>query len=122
MRHRNSGKKLGKTSSHRKAMFQNMMASLIEHKTIRTTLPKAKELRRFIEPMITLAKVDSLANRRMAFDRLRNRDAVQKLFEEVAKKSAQRPGGYTRVLKCGFRPGDNAPMAYVQLVDFAPVE
>lgn len=122
MRHRNSGKKLGKTSSHRKAMFQNMMASLIEHKTIRTTLPKAKELRRFIEPMITLAKQDNLANRRLAFDRLRNRDAVQKLFEEVAKKSAQRPGGYTRVLKCGFRPGDNAPMAYVQLVDFAPVE
>jgi large subunit ribosomal protein L17 len=121
MRHRKSGKKLGKTSSHRKAMFQNMMASLIEHKTIRTTVPKAKELRRFIEPMITLAKVDSLANRRLAFDRLRNRDAVQMLFAEVATKSADRPGGYTRVLKCGFRPGDNAPMAYVQLVDFAPV-
>jgi large subunit ribosomal protein L17 len=120
MRHRNSGKKLGRTSSHRKAMFQNMMASLIEHKTIRTTLPKAKELRRFIEPMITLAKVDSVANRRLAFDRLRNRDAVQALFDTVAKKTANRPGGYTRVLKCGFRPGDNAPMAYIQLVDFAP--
>jgi large subunit ribosomal protein L17 len=120
MRHRNSGKKLGRTSSHRKAMFQNMMASLIEHKTIRTTLPKAKELRRFIEPMITLAKVDSVANRRLAFDRLRNREAVQQLFESVAPANAKRPGGYTRVLKCGFRPGDNAPMAYIQLVDFAP--
>jgi len=117
MRHRNSGKKLGRTSSHRKAMFRNMMASLIEHETIRTTLPKAKELRRFIEPMITLAKEDTAANRRLAFDRLRNRDAVQKLFESVAPAFAKRPGGYTRVLKCGFRPGDNAPMAYVQLVD-----
>lgn len=120
MRHRNSGKKLGRTSSHRKAMFRNMMASLIEHGLIRTTLPKAKELRRFIEPMITLAKEDILANRRLAFDRLRNRDAVQKLFESVAPAHAKRPGGYTRVLKCGFRPGDNAPMAYVQLVDSSP--
>lgn len=120
MRHRNSGKKLGRTSSHRKAMFQNMMASLIEHKTIRTTLPKAKELRRFIEPMITLAKKDCLANRRLAFDRLRNREAVQELFATVAPANAKRPGGYTRVLKCGFRRGDNAPMAYIQLVDFAP--
>lgn len=119
MRHRNSGKKLGKTSAHRTAMFRNMMASLIEHKTIRTTLPKAKELRRFIEPMITLAKEDTLANRRLAFDRLRNRDAVQALFETVAKASASRPGGYTRILKCGFRVGDRAPMAYIQLVDLA---
>jgi large subunit ribosomal protein L17 len=119
MRHRNSGKKLGRTSSHRKAMFRNMMSSLIEHETIRTTLPKAKELRRFIEPMITLAKVDSVANRRLAFDRLRCRDAVQKLFEKVGPAHAKRPGGYTRVLKCGNRPGDNAPMAYIQLVDAA---
>jgi large subunit ribosomal protein L17 len=122
MRHRNSGKKLGKTDSHRKAMFQNMMASLIEHETIRTTLPKAKELRRFIEPMITLAKVDTVANRRLAFDRLRNRDAVQKLFQVVSPASATRPGGYTRILKCGFRAGDRAPMAYVQLVDLAIID
>lgn len=117
MRHRKSGKKLGRTSSHRKAMFQNMMASLIEHQTIRTTVTKAKELRRFVEPMITLSKTDTVANRRLAFDRLRDRDAVQKLFETIGPASAQRPGGYTRVLKCGYRQGDNAPMAYVQLVD-----
>jgi large subunit ribosomal protein L17 len=122
MRHRISGRKLGRTSSHRKAMFRNMMASLIEHETIRTTLPKAKELRRFIEPMITLAKVDTVANRRLAFDRLRNRDAVQKLFLTVAPAAMKRPGGYTRVLKCGIRPGDAAPMAYIQLVDLAPTE
>lgn len=117
MRHRNSGKKLGRNSSHRKAMYSNMMASLIQHETIRTTLPKAKELRRFIEPMITLAKSDSVANRRLAFARLGNRDAVTKLFEKLGPANATRPGGYTRVLKCGFRPGDRAPMAYIQLVD-----
>lgn len=122
MRHRNSGRKLGKTSSHRKAMFQNMMASLIEHKTIRTTLPKAKELRRFIEPMITLGKVDTVANRRLAFDRLRNRDAVQALFLTISPKSLDRPGGYTRILKCGFRAGDRAPMAYIQLVDHVTID
>lgn len=117
MRHRKSGRKLNRTSSHRKAMFRNMMASLIQHETIRTTLPKAKELRRFIEPMITLAKTDTPENRRLAFDRLRNRQAVQKLFESVAPANAKRPGGYTRVLKCGFRVGDKAPMAYIQFVD-----
>jgi len=122
MRHRNSGRKLGKTSSHRKAMFQNMMASLIEHETIRTTVPKAKELRRFIEPMITLGKVDPVANRRLDFDRLRNRDAVQKLFQTVSPASASRAGGYTRILKCGFRAGDRAPMAYIQLVDLASID
>lgn len=117
MRHRTSGKQLGRNSSHRKAMFANMMASLIEHETIRTTLPKAKELRRFIEPMITLSKVDTVANRRLAFARLGNRDAVTKLFDKLGPASMSRPGGYTRVLKCGFRPGDKAPMAYIQLVD-----
>lgn len=117
MRHRTSGKQLGRNSSHRKAMFANMMASLIDHETIRTTLPKAKELRRFIEPMITLSKVDSVANRRLAFARLGCRDAVTKLFDKVGPANASRPGGYTRILKCGFRPGDKAPMAYIQLVD-----
>lgn len=117
MRHRNSGRKFNRTSSHRKAMFRNMMASLIQHETIRTTLPKAKELRRFIEPMITLAKEDTLANRRLAFDRLRDRDAVQKLFETLGPINAKRAGGYTRVLKCGYRVGDKAPMAYIQFVE-----
>ncbi len=122
MRHRKSGRKLNRNSSHRKAMFRNMMASLIDHETIRTTLPKAKELRRFIEPMITLAKEDTLAHRRLAFDRLRDRKAVTKLFEVVGPANAKRPGGYTRVLKCGHRVGDSAPMAYVQLVEQSATE
>ncbi|HLF67110.1 MAG TPA: 50S ribosomal protein L17 [Gammaproteobacteria bacterium] len=117
MRHRKAGKKLNRTSSHRKAMFRNMAASLIEHELIRTTVPKAKELRRVIEPLITLAKNDSVANRRLAFARLRSDDAVKKLFTTVGPNHAARPGGYTRVLKCGFRAGDSAPMAYVELVD-----
>lgn len=117
MRHRNSGRKLGRNSSHRKAMFKNMAASLVEHELIKTTLPKAKELRRVAEPLITLAKVDSVANRRLAFARLRNRDTVTKLFNEIGPRYQGRPGGYLRILKCGNRPGDNAPMAYVELVD-----
>lgn len=117
MRHRKSGRKLNRNSSHRKAMFKNMSASLFEHELIRTTLPKAKELRRTAEPLITLAKEDSVANRRLAFARLRNRDIVTKLFEELGPRYKDRPGGYLRILKCGHRPGDNAPMAYVELVD-----
>lgn len=121
MRHRNSGRHLGREASHRKAMFKNMTSSLIEHEMIRTTLPKAKELRRYIEPMITLAKEDTLANRRLAFDRLRNKGIVHKLFADLGKRFKQRPGGYVRVLKCGNRPGDNAPMAIVELVERTPV-
>ncbi len=117
MRHRKSGRKFNRNSSHRKAMFRNMSASLFEHELIRTTLAKAKELRGKAEPLITLAKDDSVANRRLAFDRLRNREIVTKLFEELGPRYKERPGGYLRVLKCGFRPGDNAPMAYVELVD-----
>lgn len=117
MRHRNIGRNLSRTSSHRKAMFQNMMVSLMRHEAIKTTVPKAKELRRFFEPFITLAKVDSLHNRRIAFDRLRDREIVTKLFEELGPFYKQRPGGYLRILKCNFRSGDNAPMAIVQLVD-----
>lgn len=117
MRHQNSGRKFNRTSSHRKAMFQNMMVSLFKHELIKTTLPKGKELRRFAERMITLAKVDSLANRRLAYNRLRDREVVTKLFNEIGPKNASRPGGYLRVLKCGFRAGDNAPMAYVELVE-----
>ncbi|MBA1148887.1 50S ribosomal protein L17 [Ectothiorhodospiraceae bacterium WFHF3C12] len=117
MRHRKAGRKLNRNSSHRKAMFQNMAVSLFEHEVIKTTLPKAKELRRVAEPMITLAKNDSVANRRVAFNRLRDRDAVTKLFNELGPRYGQRPGGYLRILKCGFRAGDNAPMAYVELVD-----
>jgi large subunit ribosomal protein L17 len=117
MRHRKSGRKLNRNSTHRKAMFKNMSASLFEHELIRTTLPKAKELRRSAEPLITLAKEDSVANRRLAFARLRNRDIVTKLFEELGPRYKNRPGGYLRILKCGHRPGDNAPMAYVELVD-----
>lgn len=117
MRHKLGLRKLNRTSSHRLAMLQNMMNSLIEHEAIKTTLPKAKELRRVVEPIITLAKVSSLANRRLAFDRLRNRDAVTKLFNELGPRYQTRPGGYTRILKMGFRQGDNAPMAYVELVD-----
>jgi len=117
MRHRKSGRKFNRNSSHRKAMFRNMSASLFEHELIRTTLAKAKELRGKAEPLITLAKTDSIANRRLAFDRLRDRGIVTKLFEELGPRYKERPGGYLRVLKCGFRPGDNAPMAYVELVD-----
>ena len=120
MRHGNGLRKLNRTSSHRKAMFQNMMNSLIEHEAIKTTLPKAKELRSIIEPMITLSKVDSVANRRLAFARLRDNACVAKLFNELGPRFKARPGGYTRILKMGFRVGDNAPMAYVELVDRAP--
>ncbi len=117
MRHGHGLRKLNRTSSHRLAMLQNMMNSLIEHEAIKTTVPKAKELRRVIEPMITLAKVATVANRRLAFDRLRSRDSVVKLFDVLGPRYAARPGGYTRILKMGFRVGDNAPMAYVELVD-----
>ena len=117
MRHRKSGRKLNRNSSHRKAMFRNMSASLFEHEMIQTTLAKAKELRRKAEPLITLAKEDSVANRRLAFARLRDRDVVTKLFNELGPRCKARPGGYLRVLKCGFRSGDNAPMAIVELVD-----
>lgn len=117
MRHRNSGRQLNRNSSHRQAMFRNMASSLIGHEIIKTTLPKAKELRRVVEPLITLAKVDSVANRRLAFARTRNTETVAKLFNELGPRFAQRAGGYTRILKCGFRAGDNAPMAYIELVD-----
>ncbi len=120
MRHRKSGRKLGRNSSHRKAMFRNMAASLLRHETIKTTLPKAKELRRVVEPLITLAKEDGVAKRRLAFDRLRDKEAVGKLFKDVGPRFKNRPGGYLRILKTGPRPGDAAPMAIVQLVD-APV-
>lgn len=117
MRHRKSGRKLNRTSSHRQAMFKNMSASLFEHELIKTTVPKAKELRKVAERLITLAKVDSVANRRLAFARLRNKEIVAKLFTELGPRYVERPGGYLRILKCGFRAGDNAPMAYVELVD-----
>jgi len=117
MRHGNSGRKLNRTSSHRKALFKNMMIALFREELIKTTLPKAKELRRFAEPMITLAKTDGVANRRLAFSRLRDKETVGKLFVELGPRYRARPGGYLRVLKCGFRDGDNAPMAYVELVD-----
>lgn len=117
MRHRKSGRHLSRTSAHRKAMFQNMAVSLFEHELIKTTLPKAKELRRVAEPLITLAKVDNVANRRLAFDRTRSKEAVGKLFNDLGKRYANRSGGYLRILKCGFRAGDNAPMAYVELID-----
>ena len=122
MRHGNGLRKLNRTSAHRQAMLRNMMNSLIEHEAIKTTLPKSKELRRVIEPMITLAKVDSVANRRLAFNRLRDRDSVTKLFNDLGPRFKTRPGGYTRILKMGFRVGDNAPMAYVELVDRPEVE
>ena len=122
MRHRYSGRKLNKTSSHKRAMFRNMTASLVEHELIKTTVPKAKELRRFAEPLITLAKDDSVANRRLVFDRLRNKEAVGKLFTDLGPRYQERPGGYLRILKCGMRAGDNAPMAYVELVDREIVE
>lgn len=117
MRHRKSGRKLNRNSSHRKAMFQNMAVSLFEHETIKTTLPKAKELRRVVEPLITLAKNDTVANRRLAFDRLRSKSAVGKLFTELGPHFKERPGGYIRVVKYGFRKDDAAPMAIIQLVD-----
>ncbi len=117
MRHLKSGRKLNRNSAHRKAMFRNMASSLFEHEVIKTTVPKAKELRRVAEPLITLAKEDSVAHRRLAFDRLRNREVVTKLFNELGPRYVDRPGGYLRILKCGYRAGDQAPMAYVELVD-----
>jgi large subunit ribosomal protein L17 len=117
MRHRNSGRGLSRNSSHRKAMFKNMAASLLQHEIIKTTLPKAKELRRIIEPLITLAKNDHVSRRRMAFAKLRDRDMVTKLFNEIGPRYNARPGGYTRILKYGFRAGDAAPMAIIELVD-----
>ena len=117
MRHRKSGKKLNRNSSHRQAMFRNMTVSLIEHEVIKTTVVKAKELRRFAEPLITLSKEDTVANRRLAFDRTRSKAAVGKLFSEIGPRSKDRNGGYTRILKCGFRKGDSAPMAFIELVD-----
>ncbi|WP_260293340.1 50S ribosomal protein L17 [Sedimenticola hydrogenitrophicus] len=122
MRHRKSGRQLNRNSSHRKAMFRNMACSLLRHELIKTTLPKAKELRRVAEPMITLAKSDSVAKRRLAFDRLRDDEVVGKLFTELGPRYKERPGGYLRILKCGFRPGDKAPMAFVELVDRPDVE
>ncbi|WP_408072698.1 50S ribosomal protein L17 [Legionella pneumophila] len=117
MRHCNSGRSFSRTSSHRKAMFSNMCCSLIEHELIRTTLPKAKDLRRYIEPLITVSKSDSVASRRRAFDILRSKSAVGKLFTDLGPRFAKRPGGYIRIIKCGYRDGDNAPMAIVELMD-----
>ncbi|MBL8492552.1 MAG: 50S ribosomal protein L17 [Rhodocyclaceae bacterium] len=117
MRHRNGLRKLNRTSSHRQAMFRNMAVSLLKHEAIKTTLPKAKELRRVVEPLITLGKKPSLANRRLAFDRLRDRDIVVKIFDELGPRYSSRNGGYLRILKMGFRVGDNAPMAFVELMD-----
>ncbi len=117
MRHRKSGRQLNRNSAHRQAMFRNMANSLFEHELIKTTLPKAKELRRVAEPLITLAKEDSVAKRRLAFARLRDQASVAKLFNELGPRYKERPGGYLRILKCGYRPGDKAPMAYVELVD-----
>ncbi|WP_157269292.1 50S ribosomal protein L17 [Azohydromonas aeria] len=122
MRHRNGPRKLNRTSEHRAAMFRNMCVSLLKHEAIKTTLPKAKELRSIVEPLITLAKEPTLANRRLAFDRLRDREIVVKLFNDLGPRFKARPGGYTRILKMGFRVGDNAPMAYVELVDRAAEE
>ena len=122
MRHMKSGRKFNRTSSHREAMFKNMASSLFKHELIRTTLPKAKELRRVAEPLITMAKTDGVANRRLAFSRLRDKEAVGKLFVELGPRYKERPGGYLRILKCGFRDGDNAPMAYVELVGRPQVE
>lgn len=120
MRHQNSGRKLNRTSAHRAAMLRNMTVSLLRHETITTTVPKAKELRRVAEPMITLGKTPTLANRRLAFDRLRDREIVTKLFDDLGQRFKSRPGGYLRILKTGFRAGDNAPMALVQMVELAP--
>ncbi|MCZ6560071.1 MAG: 50S ribosomal protein L17 [Gammaproteobacteria bacterium] len=120
MHHRKSGRRLGRNSSHRKAMFKNMAVSLLRHETIRTTVPKAKELRRVVEPLITRAKNDGVAQRRRAFDRLRDKEAVGKLFSEIGPRYVNRPGGYLRILKAGLRPGDAAPMAVVKLVEETP--
>ena len=117
MRHKESGRKLNRNSSHRKAMFRNMAVSLMQHEVIKTTVPKAKELRRVAEPLITMAKIDSVAKRRLAFSRLRDRTIVTKLFNELGPRYKERPGGYLRILKCGYRPGDKAPMAIVEFVD-----
>lgn len=117
MRHRKSGRRLNRDSSHRQAMFRNMASSLVNHEIIKTTLPKAKELRRVLEPLITLARKDSVANRRLVFSRVRDNAVVAKLFNELGPRFLTRPGGYTRILKCGFRTGDNAPMAYIELLD-----
>jgi large subunit ribosomal protein L17 len=123
MRHRKSGRQLNRNSSHRKAMFRNMANSLFRHELIKTTLPKAKELRRVAEPLITLSKIDSVAKRRIAFNRLRDDEMVGKLFKDLGPRYKDRPGGYIRILKCGYRPGDKAPMAFVELVDRpAPAE
>ena len=122
MRHRKSGRQLNRNSSHRKAMFKNMSVSIIEHELIKTTVPKAKELRRVVEPLITLAKEDSVANRRLAFARTRSKSAVGKLFDELGPRYQERPGGYLRIIKAGFRTGDKAPMAYVELVDRPIIE
>jgi large subunit ribosomal protein L17 len=117
MRHRKSGRQLGRNSSHRKAMFANMATSLLKHEAIKTTLPKAKSLRSVVEPLITLGKKDSVANRRLAFSRIRDKEIVGKLFKDIGPRNVSRPGGYIRILKCGFRAGDNAPMAFVELVE-----
>ena len=122
MRHRKSGRQLNRNSSHHQAMFRNMSVSMIEHELIKTTVPKAKELRRVVEPLITLAKEDSVANRRLAFSRTRSKSAVGKLFDELGPRYQERPGGYLRIIKAGFRTGDKAPMAYVELVDRPIVE
>lgn len=122
MRHSNAGRYLGRTSSHRKAMFSNLCCALIEHELIRTTLPKAKELRRYIEPLITRGKIDSVSSRRLVFAKLRSKSAVGKLFSILGPRYAERPGGYIRILKCGYRPGDQAPMAIVELVDRPSIE
>ncbi|RUO23069.1 50S ribosomal protein L17 [Aliidiomarina minuta] len=122
MRHRKSGRQLNRNSSHRQAMFRNMASSLVRHEVIKTTVPKAKELRRVIEPLITLAKQDSVSNRRLAFARTRDKEVVGKLFSDLGPRYSERPGGYTRIMKCGYRAGDNAPMAYVELIDRPVVE
>lgn len=122
MRHRNTGRQLSRNSSHRSAMLRNLAASILRHEAVKTTLPKAKEVRRVVEPLITLAKDDSVAKRRLAFDRIRDREMVTKLFNELGPHYKERQGGYLRILKAGFRAGDNAPMAYIQLVDRAPAE
>ncbi|MCU7833631.1 MAG: 50S ribosomal protein L17 [gamma proteobacterium symbiont of Taylorina sp.] len=122
MRHRQSGRQLGRNSSHRQAMFKNMAVSLLRHEIIKTTLPKAKELRRVVEPMITRGKVDSVANRRIIFARTRDNEVTAKLFTEIGPRYQDRPGGYIRILKCGFRSGDKAPMAYVELIDRPIIE
>lgn len=122
MRHRKTGRQLNRNSSHRKAMFSNMATSLFSHELIRTTLPKAKELRGFAEPLITLSKDDTVAKRRLAFSKLRDRDVVTKLFNELGPRYKERPGGYVRIIKCGYRAGDSAPMAYVEMVDRPEIE